>query len=65
MTALNAEFGFHPEKRNLTAGTTSFSHAGLAVRLGISCSRMPKLHPVQKDFKTRVYMFFKDQSQMF
>ena len=41
----NAEFGFHPAKKNLTAGTKAFLF--LAARFGISCPRIPKLRPVQ------------------
>ena len=46
----NAEFGFHPAKKNLTAGTKSFSHSG--------CQIWNKLHKDAqassslRDFKT-------------
>ena len=40
----NAEFGFHPEKKNLTACTKRFSHTGC--QIWNKLPRMPKLHPV-------------------
>ena len=52
-----AEFGFHPAKKNFTAGT-SFSH---------TCFHMPKDAQASsslKNFKTRAFKFFKDQSQI-
>ena len=59
----NAEFGFHPAKENLTAGTKCFSDTGCQI-----WNKLPK--DVQtssslKDFKTRAFKFFKDQSQTF
>ena len=47
----NTEFGFHPAKKNLTAGTKSFSHSGCQIwnklpKDAQGCPRMPKLRPV-------------------
>ena len=57
----NAEFGFHPVKKNLTAGTKSFSHSGCQI-----WNKLPKdaqASPSLRDFKTRAFKFFKDQGQ--
>ena len=55
----NAEFGFHPAKKNLTAGTKSFSHSGCQI-----WNKLPK-DAQASSFKTRAFKFFKDQGQTF
>ena len=59
----NAEFGFYPAKKNLTAGTKIFSHSGCQI-----WNKLPKDAQASsslRDFKTRAFKFFKDQSQTF
>ena len=54
----DAEFGFHLAKKNLTAGTKSFSHTGCQI-----WNKLPKDAQASsslKDFKTRAFKFFKD-----
>ena len=49
----NAEFGFHPAKKNLTAGTKSFSHSGCQI-----WNKLPKDAQASfslRDFKTRAF----------
>ena len=53
----DAEFGFHSVKKNLLQVQRIFLI--LAVRFGISCPKMHKLHPVKKTSKTRAFKFSK------
>ena len=53
----NAEFAFHPTKKNLTAGTEGFSHTSCQI-----WNKLPKdaqASSTLKDFKTRACKFFK------
>ena len=59
----NAEFGLLPAKKNLTAGTKNFSHTDCQI-----WKKLPKDAQASsslKDFKSRAFKFFKDQSQTF
>ena len=59
----NAEFGFHPSKKNLTAGTKSFSHSGC--QIWNKLSKDAQASSSLRDFKTRAFKFFNDQGQTF
>ena len=59
----NAEFGFHPAKKNLTAGTKSFSHSGCQI-----WNKLPKdaqASPSLRDFKTRAFKLLKIKVKLF
>ena len=48
----NAEFGFHPSKKNLTAGTEGFSHTGC--QIWNKLPRDAQASSSLKDFRTRL-----------
>ena len=58
-----AEYGYHPAKKNMTAGTKSFSHSGCQIwnKLLQDAQASSSL----RDFKTRALKFLKPRSKYF